>query len=96
MLVLSAGVTWLGWLPDLSGWLPMMWTLAIAGIGAQVPHYYAHNETNNRLVHLLQAAGLFIKPRHHADHHRGNFDQNFCVFAGWHDWWLNRLVARRP
>ena len=69
------------------------------GILCQVPHYYAHRRSRSQLVHhvvsILQLTGLIISPQHHAAHHNGTFDRNFCIFSGWNNWWLNRLVAPR-
>jgi hypothetical protein len=69
------------------------------GILAQVPHYYAHRRSDHAWVHLavrlLQRTGLILSPRHHADHHSGDFDRNFCIVSGWNNWWLNLLVNKR-
>lgn len=59
---------------------------------AQVPHYYAHVANPPRLVRWLQATGIMISPEHHAKHHNGTFDKNFCVFTGWNDCWLNAII----
>lgn len=68
------------------------------GIVSQVPHYYAHKRSDYEIVHhfvrILQLSGLIMSPQHHAVHHNGVFDRNFCIFAGWNNWWLNRLLAR--
>lgn len=67
------------------------------GILSQVPHYYAHRRSDSELVHhvirILQLTGLIISPQHHAQHHDGRFDRNFCIVSGWNNWWLNWLVA---
>lgn len=81
-------------------WLESSFWLAAGSFGvlAQVPHYYAHRRSRSRVVHavvrVLQAAGLMISPQHHARHHQ-TFDRNFCILAGWNDWWLNWLVGPR-
>jgi len=74
--------------------------LTIAGVigcFAQLPHYWAH-EGGGRFVAFLQATRLIISPQHHAGHHDGVFDRNYCILSGWNDWWLNalvRLLSRR-
>lgn len=82
-------------------WLESSFLIAAASFGilAQTPHYYAHRRSNSGAVHaivrLLQRTGLILTPQHHAAHHRGEFDRNFCILSGWNNWWLNRLVAKR-
>ena len=66
------------------------------GILAQVPHYYAHRRSRSpavhRVVRWLQEAGLIISPEHHAGHHNGKFDCNFCILSGWNNWWFNHVA----
>lgn len=63
---------------------------------AQIPHYYAHVPNPPRVVKLLQRIGLMISPEHHAAHHCGKFDRNFCIFTGWADYLLNPVVRLVP
>ena len=67
------------------------------GILSQIPHYYAHRRSRSELVHhmvrILQITGLIISPQHHAQHHDGRFERNFCILSGWNNCWLNLLVA---
>jgi hypothetical protein len=63
---------------------------------AQIPHYYAHVQNPPPLARLLQRIGLMISPEHHAGHHGGKFDRNFCIFTGWADYLLNPLVRLFP
>lgn len=63
---------------------------------AQIPHYYAHVPNPPVIAKALQATGLMISPEHHAAHHCGNFDRNFCIFTGWADYLLNPLVKLFP
>jgi hypothetical protein len=76
---------------------PFLLAAGAFGVLSQVPHYYAHRRSQSELVHhfvrILQLSGLMISPQHHAAHHDGRFDRNFCIFSGWNNWWLNRLVA---
>jgi hypothetical protein len=80
---------------------PLLMAGGAFGILSQVPHYYAHVRSKSELVHhvvrILQLTGLIISPQHHAAHHDGVFNRNFCILSGWNNWWLNWLVApRRP
>lgn len=63
---------------------------------AQIPHYYAHVPNPPAAVKLLQRWGLIITPEHHAGHHSGDFDRNFCIFTGWGDLILNPVVKLLP
>lgn len=80
-------------------WIESSFTIAFGAFGilGQVPHYYAHRRSKSRTVHrivrALQLAGIIISPEHHARHHDGQFNRNFCIVSGWNNWWLNRLVA---
>jgi hypothetical protein len=74
---------------------PFFVALGILAALSQVPHYFAHHPPKRGPIKWLQDAGLIISPAHHQGHHRGEFDQNFCIFSGLNDWWLNRLVRRR-
>lgn len=82
-------------------WLESSFLIAAASFGmlAQVPHYYAHRRSQSgvvqRIVRFLQRTGLIITPQHHAAHHRGEFDRNFCVVSGWNNWWLNLLLVKK-
>lgn len=69
-----------------------VFTLGCFAILAQVPHYYAHVKNPPAVVKWLQWNGLIITPEHHAKHHNGTFDQNFCIFTGWMDYALNPIL----
>lgn len=76
-------------------WPVFFVSLAVFLTLSQIPHYYAHHTGRvPKLVKLMQRCGLFITERYHNAHHSGNFNRNFCVLAGWNDWWINRLAAR--
>jgi hypothetical protein len=99
-------MTGFDWQPMLVGlpimavglWLGSSFLLAggAFGILAQVPHYYAHRRSESfavhRVVRWLQLHGLIISPEHHAAHHRGKFDCNFCILSGWCNPVLNLFV----
>jgi hypothetical protein len=76
---------------------PFLLASGALGILAQVPHYYAHRRSNSPAVHAivraLQRLGLIITPQHHAAHHRGAFNRNFCIVSGWNNFWLNPLLS---
>lgn len=79
-------------------WLcsPFLTAAGAFGVLGQVPHYYAHRRSRSELVHhvvrILQLTGLIISPEHHAAHHNGRFNRNFCILSGWNNWWLNRAI----
>jgi hypothetical protein len=78
----------------LIGWHPLFFVvLGMSTALGQVPHYWAHHR-GNRLVRTLQWMHLILPPRHHARHHRGEFDRNFCVLSGWNNPWLNWVICR--
>jgi hypothetical protein len=80
-------------------WLESSFLLALGSFGilAQVPHYYAHRRSASPVVHaavrFLQRTGLIISPQHHAEHHRGAFDRNFCILSGWMNPVMNFLIG---
>lgn len=86
----------IGGVPAMVLGLWMEWPFLLAmgsfGILAQVPHYYAHRKSP-RVVRWLQRTGIIISPQHHAEHHRGAFDRNFCILSGWNNCWLNWVIG---
>ena len=77
------------------GWLhsPFLIAAGLFGCVAQVPHYLAHAGSSNRLIQFLQRTGIIMSPAHHAGHHDGRFERNFCILSGWNNWWLNAVLA---
>lgn len=77
-------------------WFEQSFLLAAGSFGilAQVPHYYAHRKSPP-LVRWMQRVGIIISPQHHAEHHRGDFDRNFCILSGWNNWWLNWIIGAK-
>jgi len=66
---------------------------SLFGCVAQVPHYLAHHsDKSGRVVRLLQATRVIIHPKHHAVHHNGKFNRNYCILSGWNNWWMNTLL----
>jgi hypothetical protein len=64
------------------------------GIGfTQVPHYYVHHAHKcPRWITWLQWTGLILQPDRHRSHHTPPHEHNFCILAGWSDWWINPLA----
>jgi ubiquitin-conjugating enzyme E2 variant len=56
-------------------------------------HKWAHVPTVPRLVAAAQRRGIVLSKEHHAIHHSGNNDRNFCITWGVVDVVLNRLVG---
>lgn len=74
---------------------PFLYALSAFTVFAQVPHYFAHHPPKRGPIKWLQDWGIIISPAHHAGHHTGAFDCNFCIFTGWCDPLLNWIVAPR-
>lgn len=58
-------------------------------------HKWAHMPTVPRLVAAAQRKGIVLSKQHHAVHHSGRYDRNYCITWGHLDLVLNRLVTRR-
>jgi plasmanylethanolamine desaturase len=58
-------------------------------------HKWAHVPNVPRLVAVAQRHGLVLSKEHHAVHHSGCNDRNFCITWGRLDIALNRLMALR-
>jgi plasmanylethanolamine desaturase len=58
-------------------------------------HKWAHVPNVPRLVAAAQRHGLVLSKEHHAVHHSGCNDRNFCITWGGVDIALNRLMALR-
>lgn len=53
-------------------------------------HKWAHEANPAPLVRLLQRAGVFLRPEHHAIHHAAPHDRAYCITTGW----LNPILDR--
>ena len=75
-------------------WIESSFIVALGSFAilAQVPHYYAHVTNPPRYIIFLQKIGLMISPEHHAAHHDGTYNRNFCIFTGWCDYLLNPFL----
>jgi len=80
----------------LSWWIasPFLIALSIFGIFSQLPHYWAHQNSNNIAVVWLQELRLIISRDSHQQHHSGDFNRNFCIINGWNNWWLNWIAKK--
>lgn len=90
-------------IPSLPGMLlgfylesPFIAALGAFGMLSQIPHYYAHRAAGRAkiVVKFLQRWRIIITPAHHAGHHRGNFNRNFCIFNGWCNPLFNLFTER--
>lgn len=63
----------------------LVWLSAtIAGMGASMAHYWAHDpRSGGKLVRALQEIGLLQSPAHHAGHHRPPSDRRYCPISNW-------------
>lgn len=52
-------------------------------------HKWAHTEQPPSLVRTLQRARFFLSPEHHAKHHAGSHESNYCITTGWMNWLLD-------
>jgi hypothetical protein len=51
-------------------------------------HKWAHEASPPRWVRALQRTRFFLSPEHHARHHAGTHESNYCITTGW----MNALV----
>ena len=58
-------------------------------------HKWAHTARVPRLVTAAQRTGIVLSKRHHAVHHSGAYDRNYCITWGRLDALLNPLVLRK-
>ncbi|WP_093385088.1 fatty acid desaturase CarF family protein [Variovorax sp. OV329] len=90
-LVVASGVVVLtaAWIERLSG---PVWTFAIAAGNANQVHKWAHRapHENGRLITWLQKCKPLQTQRHHARHHCGRKDTNYCSITNF----LNPLLDR--
>ncbi|HKV07310.1 MAG TPA: fatty acid desaturase CarF family protein [Thermoanaerobaculia bacterium] len=54
-------------------------------------HKCGHRARQPLWIRLLQKSGLLLSVSHHAQHHQGNHDFNYCLINGWADRTLGRL-----
>jgi sterol desaturase/sphingolipid hydroxylase (fatty acid hydroxylase superfamily) len=64
--------------------------VTMGGACATEVHRMAHERKRGGAFGALQDIGLIQSPTHHAGHHRGEFDQRYCVLTGW----LNPILDR--
>jgi len=54
-------------------------------------HKWAHMGRPPAVILALQKRGIVLSIPHHAEHHRGEFDQSYCITTGWLNPLLNRV-----
>ena len=81
--LLAAGSLILGmaWFLNLLSW--HVWLFVALGVNANQIHKWAHLAPSRvpACVRLLQRIHLLQSPTHHADHHRGGKNSNYCVIT---------------
>jgi ubiquitin-conjugating enzyme E2 variant len=63
---------------------------ALAALATNQFHRWAHDDRAPRFARWLQETGVILSAERHARHHRGSFDQSYCMTTGW----LNPLLDR--
>jgi ubiquitin-conjugating enzyme E2 variant len=63
----------------------------LASIGANQFHAWAHAARVPPGVAWLQVCWIVLSPAHHARHHCGGHDANYCVTTGWMNCWTDGL-----
>ena len=54
-------------------------------------HKWAHTSKNSQFVSLLQNSQIILPRKHHARHHAGKFDRDYCITSGWLNPLLNKI-----
>ncbi len=64
--------------------------VTLMGANNHLFHAVAHGGyKGNSAVATLQKYGLLLGTKHHAKHHQGDHERNFCIISGWMDCVLN-------
>ena len=64
--------------------------VTLLGANNHLFHAVAHGGyKGNRAVAALQKCGVLLSTKHHAKHHQGDHERNFCIISGWMDCVLN-------
>ena len=79
--------------PDAAGYPSLivrgsLFALALAMLGTNQFHKWAHAKSVPRIVIWVQQKNLILKPAHHQMHHSGRYDDRYCITTGW----LNLLL----
>ncbi len=68
-------------------------SVALLGANSEFFHAAAHGGyRKNPIISKLQDWKVILGKRHHAKHHNGKFDRNFCLISGWMDYLLNPTI----
>ena len=63
-------------------WVSLFLCTSIGGFLTNQFHSWAHEDSPPKIAMLLQKAGLILNPEHHAKHHSGEYDSNYCITNG--------------
>lgn len=69
-------------LPTVNLWTTFYSTFLILIVVSQETHRQAHMVRPERWAQILQSAGVIVSQNAHAAHHRGAFDNNYCILSG--------------
>lgn len=58
---------------------------------SQETHRQAHMVRPEQWARILQKAGVIVSQHAHAAHHRGAFDDNYCILSGLCNPFLDRI-----
>ena len=67
--------------------------LALAILGTNQFHRWAHDRSSGALVEWLQRHRLILSPEQHRSHHR-NHSRCFCITCGWMNGFFDDVLAR--
>jgi len=64
-------------------WLALIFGVFLGSYCNSQIHKWAHTAQPPSLVRYLQRTRVFLSPTHHARHHSGNHESNYCITTGW-------------
>lgn len=68
-------------------------TVTVFGANNHLFHSVGHGAyKGNPAVAVAQKCGLLLGTKHHAKHHQGDHERNFCIISGWMDCLLNPTI----
>lgn len=69
----------------------LMAGISVFGFLTNQIHQWSHSAKVSQPVRWLQKKRIILSPSHHAGHHAGNLDQDYCITNGWLNRFLNRI-----
>ncbi len=54
-------------------------------------HKWSHSVRVPKLIQVLQSKNIILSKQHHAGHHQGSFDRQYCMTTGWLNPLLNQI-----